>query len=40
MYLSENSKEIQASKIRKMFNKSLKYDKVINFTLGEPDFTA
>ncbi len=40
MYISENSKKVQASKIRKMFNKALKYSKVINFTLGEPDFTA
>ena len=40
MYLSRNSEEIQPSEIRTMFNKALKYPKVINFTLGEPDFTA
>lgn len=40
MYLSKSAKEIKASEIRKMFNKSLKYFDVINFTLGEPDFTA
>ena len=38
--ISENTKLIQPSKIRKMFNKALEYDQVLSFTLGEPDFTA
>lgn len=38
--VSRNTKEIQHSKIRKMFNKALEYDHVISFTIGEPDFTA
>lgn len=38
--ISRNTKEIQHSKIRKMFNKALEYDNVISFTIGEPDFTA
>lgn len=38
--ISENTKMIQPSKIRKMFNKALEYEDVLSFTLGEPDFTA
>lgn len=38
--IAESAKQIQPSKIRKMFNKSLEYDEVLSFTLGEPDFTA
>lgn len=38
--ISESTKLIQPSKIRKMFNKALEYDQVLSFTLGEPDFTA
>lgn len=38
--ISDNTKAIQHSKIRDMFNRSLKYDNVISFTIGEPDFTA
>ena len=38
--ISDNTQQIQPSKIRKMFNKALEYDHVISFTLGEPDFTA
>lgn len=40
MKISKNTQEIKPSAIRKMFNKALQYDKVISFTLGEPDFTA
>ena len=35
--ISESTKLIQPSKIRKMFNKALEYDQVLSFTLGEPD---
>lgn len=38
--ISDNTQQIQPSKIRKMFNKALEYDRVLSFTLGEPDFTA
>lgn len=38
--ISENTKNIQYSKIRQMFNKALQYDNPISFTIGEPDFTA
>ena len=38
--ISESTKLIQPSKIRKMFNKALEYGQVLSFTLGEPDFTA
>jgi aminotransferase len=40
MEASKNTKDIQPSTIRKMFNKAQQYDKVVSFTLGEPDFTA
>ncbi|MGD9567959.1 MAG: pyridoxal phosphate-dependent aminotransferase [Sedimentibacter sp.] len=40
MEISKNTKYIQPSAIRKMFNKAQQYDKVVSFTLGEPDFTA
>jgi len=40
MILSEVSENLTASIIRKVFNKSLEYEDVISFTLGEPDFTA
>lgn len=40
MELSKSSQSIKHSAIRKMFNKALQYDRVISFTLGEPDFTA
>lgn len=40
MQLSQNALSIEHSAIRKMFNKSLEYEHVISFTLGEPDFTA
>lgn len=40
MEISKNTKDIQPSAIRKMFNKAQQYDKVVSFTLGEPDFTA
>ncbi len=40
MRLSQNSQEIKPSAIRKMFNKAMEYERVISFTLGEPDFTA
>ena len=40
MQLSQNALSIEHSAIRKMFNKALKYDHIISFTLGEPDFTA
>ena len=40
MQISKNTKDIQPSAIRKMFNKAQQYDKVVSFTLGEPDFTA
>lgn len=40
MEISKNTKNIQPSAIRKMFNKAQQYDKVVSFTLGEPDFTA
>lgn len=39
MEISKNTKDIQPSAIRKMFNKA-QYDNVVSFTLGEPDFTA
>ena len=39
-YISDNTQSIKYSKIRKMFNKALEYDKPISFTIGEPDFTA
>lgn len=39
-YISDNTQSIKHSKIRKMFNKALEYDKPISFTIGEPDFTA
>ena len=32
--ISDNTQQIQPSKIRKMFNKALEYDHVISFTLG------
>lgn len=38
--ISDNTKAIKHSKIRDMFNRSLKYDNVISFAIGEPDFTA
>ena len=38
--ISDNTQQIQPSKIRRMFNKALEYDRVLSFTLGEPDFTA
>ena len=38
--ISDNTKSIQYSKIRKMFNKALEYENPISFTIGEPDFTA
>lgn len=38
-YISENTKSIEHSKIRKMFNKALEFDDPISFTVGEPDFT-
>lgn len=40
MDVSKNTMLIQPSAIRKMFNKAQQYDKVVSFTLGEPDFTA
>lgn len=40
MEISKNTQSIQPSAIRKMFNKAQQYDKVVSFTLGEPDFTA
>lgn len=40
MKLSDRSLLIEHSEIRDMFNRALKYDNVISFTLGEPDFTA
>ena len=39
-YISDNTQSIKHSKIRKLFNKALEYDKPISFTIGEPDFTA
>ncbi len=39
-YVSDKTKGIEYSKIRTMFNKALKYDNPISFTIGEPDFTA
>ena len=38
--ISKNTRAIEYSKIRKMFNKALEYDDPISFTIGEPDFTA
>ena len=38
--ISNITKKIKHSEIRKMYNKALEYDNVISFTLGEPDFTA
>jgi len=38
--ISENTKAIANSKIRRMFNKALEFDDPISFTIGEPDFTA
>ena len=38
--ISENTKSIKGSKIRKMFNKALEFENPISFTIGEPDFTA
>lgn len=38
--IARNIKDIEYSKIRKMFNKALEYDDSISFTVGEPDFTA
>ena len=38
--ISDNTQQIQPSKIRKMFNKALEYDRVLSFTLGEPDFAT
>ncbi|MGF6375748.1 aminotransferase [Clostridiales Family XIII bacterium PM5-7] len=38
--ISNNTKSIEYSKIRKMFNKALEYENPISFTIGEPDFTA
>lgn len=38
--ISDNTKKIEHSKIRKMFNKALEYENPISFTIGEPDFTA
>lgn len=38
--LSTNTRRLQPSKIRSMFNKALEYGQVVNLTLGEPDFTA
>ena len=32
--ISDNTQQIQPSKIRKMFNKALEYDRVLSFTLG------
>ena len=40
MEISKNTQSIQPSAIRKMFNKAQQYDKIVSFTLGEPDFTA
>ena len=37
-FISENTRTIQFSKIRKMFNKALEYEDPISFTVGEPDF--
>ena len=39
-FISDNTRSIQYSKIRKMFNKALEYEHTINFTIGEPDFVA
>lgn len=36
--ISDNTQQIQPSKIRKMFNKALEYDRVLSFTLGEAGF--
>lgn len=38
--ISENTRSIEHSKIRRMFNKALEYENPISFTIGEPDFTA
>ena len=38
--ISENTRSIEYSKIRRMFNKALEYENPISFTIGEPDFTA
>ncbi len=38
-FISENTRTIQFSKIRKMFNKALEYEDPISFTVGEPNFT-
>lgn len=38
--IAKNTKDIEYSKIREMFNKALKYVDPISFTIGEPDFTA
>lgn len=38
MKLSKISQEIEASFTRKLFNEAAKYDDVIDFTLGDPDF--
>lgn len=36
--ISENTKSIENSKIREMFNLARQYDNPINLTIGEPDF--
>lgn len=38
--IAENTRSIEYSKIRRMFNKALEYENPISFTIGEPDFTA
>lgn len=38
--ISDNTQPDPALQDPKMFNKALEYDRVLSFTLGEPDFTA
>lgn len=40
MKISSIAQSVLPSAIRKMFNKALEYDNVINFTIGEPDFVT
>lgn len=40
MKLSKRAENIDGSGIRKIANLSSKYENVISFTIGEPDFTA
>ena len=38
-WISENTKSIQHSKIRRMYHRALQYDHIVNLSIGEPDFT-